>query len=62
MDGDDRRGSAPGDLSPPAQFDAAEEARRDRSGLPRADRGVEESMYFRDPNGVGLAYREEPAF
>jgi glyoxylase I family protein len=24
------------------------------------DRGVEESMYFRDPNGVGLElYREE---
>src|ERR1022692_2247569 len=45
----------------PAQFDAAkkklDEADVDYLG---PDRGVEESMYFRDPNGVGLElYREE---
>ena len=45
----------------PEQFDAAkkklDEADVDYLG---PDRGVEESMYFRDPNGVGLElYREE---
>src|SRR5258708_20370718 len=45
----------------PAQFDAAknklDEASVDYLG---PDRGVEESMYFRHPNGVGLElYREE---
>ncbi len=45
----------------PAQFDAAkkklEQAALDYLG---PDRGVEDSMYFRDPNGVGLElYREE---
>src|SRR5712691_10139833 len=45
----------------PAQFDAAkkrlDEASVDYLG---PDRGVEESMYFRDPNGMGLElYREE---
>ncbi|MGO9081737.1 MAG: VOC family protein [Streptosporangiaceae bacterium] len=45
----------------PEQYDAArrklDEAGADYLG---PDRGVEESMYFRDPNGVGLElYREE---
>ena len=45
----------------PEQYDAArkklDEAGTDYLG---PDRGVEESMYFRDPNGVGLElYREE---
>jgi len=45
----------------PAQFDAAkkklDEAQVDYLG---PDRGVEESMYFRDPNGVNVElYREE---
>jgi glyoxylase I family protein len=45
----------------PAQFDAAKK-RLDEAGVEYLgpDRGVEESMYFRDPNGVGLElYREE---
>lgn len=45
----------------PAQFDAAK-AKLDESGIEYLgpDRGVKESMYFRDPNGVGLElYREE---
>ena len=45
----------------PAQFDAAKK-KLDEAGVDYLgpDRGVEESMYFRDPNGVGLElYREE---
>lgn len=45
----------------PGQFDAAK-AKLDAAGVDYLgpDRGVEESMYFRDPNGVGLElYREE---
>ena len=45
----------------PAQFDSAKK-RLDEAGVEYLgpDRGVEESMYFRDPNGVGLElYREE---
>ncbi len=45
----------------PGQFDAAKK-RLDEAGVEYLgpDRGVEESMYFRDPNGVGLElYREE---
>jgi glyoxylase I family protein len=43
------------------QFDAAKR-KLDDSGVEYLgpDRGVEESMYFRDPNGIGLElYREE---
>jgi glyoxylase I family protein len=43
------------------QYDAAR-AKLDKAGVDYLgpDRGVEESMYFRDPNGVGLElYREE---
>ena len=45
----------------PEQYDAAKK-KFDEAGLEYLgpDRGVEESMYFRDPNGVGLElYREE---
>jgi glyoxylase I family protein len=45
----------------PEQFDAAKK-KLDEAGVDYLgpDRGVEESMYFRDPNGVGLElYREE---
>ena len=45
----------------PAQFDAAK-TKLDDAGVNYLgpDRGVEESMYFRDPNGVNLElYREE---
>jgi glyoxylase I family protein len=45
----------------PEQYAAAKE-KLDASGVDYLgpDRGVEESMYFRDPNGVGLElYREE---
>jgi glyoxylase I family protein len=45
----------------PEQFDAAKK-KFDEAGVEYLgpDRGVEESMYFRDPNGVGLElYREE---
>jgi glyoxylase I family protein len=45
----------------PEQYDAAKK-KLDESGVDYLgpDRGVEESMYFRDPNGVGLElYREE---
>jgi glyoxylase I family protein len=45
----------------PEQYDAARK-KLDESGVDYLgpDRGVEESMYFRDPNGVGLElYREE---
>jgi glyoxylase I family protein len=45
----------------PEQYDAARK-RLDEAGVDYLgpDRGVEESMYFRDPNGVGLElYREE---
>jgi glyoxylase I family protein len=45
----------------PDQFDAAKK-KLDEAGVEYLgpDRGVEESMYFRDPNGVGLElYREE---
>src|SRR5215510_7394360 len=45
----------------PKQYDAARK-RLDEAGVAYLgpDRGVEESMYFRDPNGVGLElYREE---
>ena len=45
----------------PAQFDAAKK-KLDEAGLDYLgpDRGVEESMYFRDPNGVNVElYREE---
>jgi glyoxylase I family protein len=45
----------------PEQYDAARK-KFDETGLEYLgpDRGVEESMYFRDPNGVGLElYREE---
>ena len=45
----------------PEQYDAAKK-KFDETGLEYLgpDRGVEDSMYFRDPNGVGLElYREE---
>ena len=45
----------------PEQFDAAKK-KFEQAGLDYLgpDRGVEDSMYFRDPNGVGLElYREE---
>jgi glyoxylase I family protein len=45
----------------PAQFDAAKK-KLDDAGVEYLgpDRGVEESMYFRDPNGVNVElYREE---
>jgi glyoxylase I family protein len=45
----------------PTQFDSAKK-KLDEAGVDYLgpDRGVEESMYFRDPNGVGLElYREE---
>jgi len=45
----------------PGQFDAAKK-KLDEAGVDYLgpDRGVEDSMYFRDPNGVGLElYREE---
>ena len=45
----------------PEQYDAARKM-LDEAGVAYLgpDRGVEESMYFRDPNGVGLElYREE---
>src|SRR5690242_16974894 len=45
----------------PAQFDAAKK-KLDEAGVDYLgpDRGVEESMYFRDPNGVNVElYREE---
>jgi glyoxylase I family protein len=45
----------------PGQYDAARK-KLDEAGVAYLgpDRGVEESMYFRDPNGVGLElYREE---
>jgi len=45
----------------PEQYDAARK-KFDEAGVEYLgpDRGVEESMYFRDPNGVGLElYREE---
>jgi glyoxylase I family protein len=45
----------------PEQYAAAKE-KLDAAGLDYLgpDRGIEESMYFRDPNGVGLElYREE---
>jgi glyoxylase I family protein len=45
----------------PEQFDAAKK-KFEQTGLDYLgpDRGVEESMYFRDPNGIGLElYREE---
>ena len=45
----------------PAQFDAAKN-KLDEAGVDYLgpDRGVEESMYFRDPNGVNVElYREE---
>ncbi len=45
----------------PEQYDAAKK-KLDEAGVDYLgpDRGVEESMYFRDPNGVGLElYREE---
>jgi glyoxylase I family protein len=45
----------------PAQFDAAKK-KLDEAGVDflGPDRGVEESMYFRDPNGVNVElYREE---
>jgi glyoxylase I family protein len=45
----------------PEQYDAARK-KLDDAGVAYLgpDRGVEESMYFRDPNGVGLElYREE---
>jgi glyoxylase I family protein len=45
----------------PEQYDVAKK-KFDEAGLEYLgpDRGVEESMYFRDPNGVGLElYREE---
>jgi len=45
----------------PEQYDAARK-NLDEAGVAYLgpDRGVEESMYFRDPNGVGLElYREE---
>jgi glyoxylase I family protein len=45
----------------PEQFDAAKK-KLDEAGVEYLgpDRGVEESMYFRDPNGVNLElYREE---
>jgi glyoxylase I family protein len=45
----------------PEQYDAAKK-KFDEAGVEYLgpDRGVEESMYFRDPNGVGLElYREE---
>jgi len=45
----------------PGQYDAARR-KLDEAGVDYLgpDRGVEESMYFRDPNGVGLElYREE---
>ena len=43
------------------QYDAAKQ-KFDEAGMEYLgpDRGVEESMYFRDPNGVGLElYRED---
>jgi glyoxylase I family protein len=46
---------------PQEQYDAAKK-KFDEAGLDYLgpDRGVEESMYFRDPNGVGLElYRED---
>ena len=46
---------------PQEQYDAARK-RFDETGFEYLgpDRGVEESMYFRDPNGVGLElYRED---
>jgi glyoxylase I family protein len=46
---------------PQQQYDAAKK-KFDEAGLDYLgpDRGVEESMYFRDPNGVGLElYRED---
>ena len=46
---------------PQAQYDAAKQ-KFDEAGMEYLgpDRGVEESMYFRDPNGVGLElYRED---
>ena len=45
----------------PEQYEAAK-SKLDEAGVAYLgpDRGVEESMYFRDPNGVGLElYREE---
>jgi glyoxylase I family protein len=45
----------------PEQFDAAKK-KLDEAGVDYLgpDRGVEESMYFRDPNGVNVElYREE---
>ncbi len=45
----------------PEQFDVAKK-KLDESGVEYLgpDRGVEESMYFRDPNGVNIElYREE---
>ena len=45
----------------PEQYDAARK-KLDEAGVAYLgpDRGIEESMYFRDPNGVGLElYREE---
>jgi len=45
----------------PEQYEAAKK-KLDEAGVAYLgpDRGVEESMYFRDPNGVGLElYREE---
>jgi glyoxylase I family protein len=45
----------------PEQFDAAKK-KLEQAGVDYLgpDRGVEESMYFRDPNGIGLElYREE---
>jgi glyoxylase I family protein len=45
----------------PSQYDAAKR-KLDEAGVDYLgpDRGVEESMYFRDPNGIGLElYREE---
>jgi glyoxylase I family protein len=45
----------------PEQYAAAQE-KLDAAGVDYLgpDRGIEESMYFRDPNGVGLElYREE---
>lgn len=49
-------------LSTSAEKFAAVKAKLDQEGVEYLgpDRGVEESMYFRDPNGVGLEfYREE---
>ena len=46
---------------PQAQYDAAKK-KFDKAGIEYLgpDRGVEESIYFRDPNGVGLElYRED---